>query len=88
VLAGGPRAWSAPDFILGSTCDGLPEIEKLDRRYKPPRLHRAVEVEALGQGVVTGIVRDALDELLPEPLGAVLDREQVERDEWRERLNG
>jgi hypothetical protein len=30
--------------------------------------YEAVEVEALGQGVVTQIVRAALDALLPEPL--------------------
>ncbi|HET8872218.1 MAG TPA: hypothetical protein VFM83_00895, partial [Gaiellaceae bacterium] len=30
--------------------------------------YEAVEVEALGQGVVTEIVRAALDALLPEPL--------------------
>ena len=46
----------------------LPIIEKTDKRFSPPRTTASVEVESLGQGVVTGIVRDALDELLPEPL--------------------
>jgi hypothetical protein len=44
-------------------------------------------VEALGQGTVTALVRDALDALLPEPLDAVRGREQEQRDEWRERLH-
>lgn len=67
---------------------GLEAIEKADGRYKPPRPGWAIEVEALGQGAVTRLVRDALDGLLPEPLVGVLDRERVQRDEWRERLDG
>jgi hypothetical protein len=61
-------------------------IEKTDRRYRPPRLHRAVEVEALGQGAVTALVRDALDALLPESLANVRRRERDERAEWARRL--
>ena len=45
--------------------------------------HPAVEVEALGQGTVTGIVRDALDALLPEPLDVVAAREVGERRRLR-----
>jgi hypothetical protein len=46
-------------------------IEKVDRRYRPPRKHKAIEVESLGQSVVVGMVRAALDALLPEPLADV-----------------
>jgi hypothetical protein len=66
----------------------LEPIEKVDRAYRPPRPGWAIEVEALGQGVVTGLVRDALDKLLPEPLDVIREREQDERDEWRGRLDG
>jgi hypothetical protein len=47
----------------------------------------AVEVEALGQGTVTGIVRAALDALLPEPLEDVQVREDEQKEEWRRRLS-
>jgi len=67
---------------------GLEPVAKEDRRYNPPQAGWAIEVEALGQGVVTRLVRDALDALLPEPLGDVQDRLQVQRDEWKERLDG
>jgi hypothetical protein len=49
------------------------------------RVGNAVEVESLGQGVVTGIVRDALDALLPEPLEHVLVGEESQRVEALER---
>ena len=54
-------------------------VTKIDRRYRPPRAHEAVEVEALGQGVVTSVIRAALNSLLPEPLEDVQVRELVER---------
>jgi hypothetical protein len=56
----------------------LPVVTKQD---KLKGAHDAVEVEALGQGVVTGIVRAALDRLLPQPLEAVQVREQKQRQE-------
>jgi hypothetical protein len=62
-------------------------IMKSDNRYKPPREHPAVETEALQQSVIMQIVRDKLDELLPEPLSDVVEREQREREEIRERFN-
>jgi type I site-specific restriction endonuclease len=37
------------------------------------------EVEALGQARVVALVRDALDERMPEPLFSVLEREDAER---------
>jgi hypothetical protein len=66
----------------------LPVVEKVDKRFSPPKVHAAVEVEALGQGVVTGIIRDALDALLPEPLDAVLVREEEQRREAESKLRG
>jgi hypothetical protein len=49
---------------------------------------REVAYDALGQGVVTAIIRAALDALLPEPLDNVLVREQWEREDALALLNG
>jgi hypothetical protein len=57
----------------------LPVIEKFDNRYKPARLHEAVETEALSQSIIVKIVRDRLDKLLPMPLAKVVKREARER---------
>jgi hypothetical protein len=54
-------------------------IRKADRRYKPPRFHDAIETEALKQNVIVGIIRNALDAELPEPLATVLEREKRQR---------
>ena len=64
----------------------LPVVQKYDGATE--RSYPAVEVEALGQGVVTGIVRAALDSLLPEPLARVLEREHEQRERERRRLSG
>jgi hypothetical protein len=58
--------------LLPEHAAGLPTRTKVDRRHKPSRFHDAVEVEALGQSTVVGLVRAALDALLPEPLDRVL----------------
>jgi hypothetical protein len=58
---------------------GAEPIRKTDRRYTDGRPHEAFEAEALGQEVLSQLVVDALDQLLPEPLGAVLEREAGER---------
>jgi hypothetical protein len=50
--------------------------------------HDAVEVEALGQGRLVALVRDALDGRLSEPLDDVLERERRERDAYARRMNG
>jgi hypothetical protein len=47
---------------------GLTAVWKVDNRYRPARNHEAWEAEALGQGTIQQLVRDALDALLPEPL--------------------
>jgi hypothetical protein len=54
-------------------------IEKLDRRYKPPRRYQAIECEAVGQGVLERLLRGRLDQMLPEPLHDVLEREAQQR---------
>ena len=61
-------------------------IQKPDRRYKPVRVHDAIETEALRQDVIVGIVRAALDAELPEPLDNVLERERRQRATMRRKL--
>jgi hypothetical protein len=63
-----------------------PSIRKADNRYKPPRYHDAVETETLGQELLVEILRRRLDELLPEPLGAVRVRERQQRERVRAAL--
>jgi hypothetical protein len=64
----------------------LPRIVKRDRRYSDERPHEAVETEALSQTIIVQIVRRRLDELLPEPLDRVHEREERERAAIRRRL--
>ena len=56
-------------------------IEKLDARYKPPKVYRAVECEAIGQKTLLKLVQESADRQLPEPLAAVLVREEREAEE-------
>jgi hypothetical protein len=64
----------------------LPVISKPDRRYKPVRYFDAVETEAFGQANIVEAVRARLDELLPEPIDNVLEREQQQRADVAARL--
>jgi hypothetical protein len=58
----------------------LPVIEKRDRRFKDGRgVHEAVETEALSQQLIVAILERRLAALLPEPLEAVLRREERQR---------
>ena len=55
---------------------------KEDKRRKkdsPGRWYEAWEAESLGQGTIVRLVREALDDVLPEPLADVLERERVEQ---------
>jgi hypothetical protein len=61
-------------------------IWKTDGRTK--RGHWAIEVEALGQAELVALVRSQLDELLPEPLAGVREREARERDAVERFLRG
>jgi hypothetical protein len=63
-------------------------IVKRDQRYRDGRPHEAIETEALSQPVLTGILTARLDELTPEPLADVLERERAEREALRELLDG
>jgi hypothetical protein len=64
----------------------LPVIEKIDRRYDPPRSHSATECEALKQSFIVGLVRRRLNALLPEPLAGVREREDAQRTKVRAAL--
>jgi hypothetical protein len=65
---------------------GLPVVSKWDGALR--QHFDAVEVEALGQGVVTEIIRATLDALLPESLVDVLTREERQRRQARAQLRG
>lgn len=62
---------------------GLTRIDKLDKRYKPPRAFPAVETEALKQREIQRILTERLDLELDEPLTEVLEREGRQRAEVR-----
>jgi hypothetical protein len=66
----------------------LEPIRKTDNRYTDGRPHMAVELEALGQRRIGALVRDALDDLLSEPLDDVRVREREEQDALRAILEG
>ena len=57
----------------------LPVMSKLDRRYNDDHPHEAVETEALSQTIIVEIVRNRLEQLLPEPLGSVQLRADAQR---------
>jgi hypothetical protein len=57
----------------------LPVIIKHDRRFSDGGAHEAVETEALSQRVIVDIVRQRLEELLPESLETVHEREREQR---------
>jgi hypothetical protein len=62
-------------------------ITKIDKRFHDGE-HEAIETEALGQSVIVDILRARLDDLLPEQLAAVQEREQRERRRIERLLNG
>ena len=64
----------------------LTPIIKHDARFKNGGAHEAVETEALSQQVIVGLVRARLDELLPQPLAVVHERETAERAQLLKRL--
>jgi hypothetical protein len=66
---------------------GIDPIRKKDKRHKGGKPHWAYEAEALGQGVLIGIVRDFLDSLLLEPIKSVHEREIEERAKLIKLLN-
>lgn len=71
--------------------EGLPSaiIHKRDDRFRGDNGKRgqffdAVETEALGQGVIVSLLRARLDELMPEPIGDVRERQERQRVEVAE----
>ena len=52
------------------------------------REHEAYEAEAFGQGQITELLQTRLDDLLPEPLDDVQEREEEERQLVMDLLNG
>jgi hypothetical protein len=66
---------------------GLPVVSKPDHRYKPVRFFDAVETEALGQREIRRLLEERLEELLPEPLESVRERERQQREEFRRLLS-
>ena len=64
----------------------LTPIIKRDARFKNGGAHEAVETEALSQRVIVETVTNRLDQLLPQPLESVLEREKVERERLRRML--
>lgn len=61
-------------------------ISKADRRYKPTRYFEAVETEAFGQANIVAALQSRLDELMPEPMADVLERQQRQRAQVAEQL--
>jgi hypothetical protein len=66
----------------------LTPIWKTDDRYNDKTPREAWEAEALGQGTIQRLVRDALDTLLPEPLADVVEREEQQRERLAALLDG
>jgi hypothetical protein len=84
VREAGEREWMRVALTAEQVAEhALPVVAKTDRRFRPARVHEAVEVESLGQGVVTRIIRAVLDSLLPEPLRDVQVRRREQRDRVR-----
>jgi hypothetical protein len=78
----GPLVWERLAITAEQVAEhGLPVIPKHDRRYRDGRRHDAVETEALSQQVLTRMLTGHLDDLLPEPLEDVQERERAERAE-------
>jgi hypothetical protein len=59
-------------------------LDKLDKRYKPPKPYEAIECEALGQGVLVRLVRTHLDRMRRkrgfEPIEQVHEKEKKQRE--------
>jgi hypothetical protein len=65
---------------------GLPPKPGTDNRYRDGNPHVSYECEALGQSVLKDMLTERLDELLPEPIEDVLEREEEERQAIRRTL--
>lgn len=82
-----PRYWERLALTEQQVrANNFPVISKPDRRYHPPRYFDAVETETLGQARIVDLLRDRLDELMPEPIDDVLERQTVQREDVAEQL--
>jgi hypothetical protein len=62
-------------------------IRKLDKLYgNGGQYFDAVETEALGQARIVAAFRARLDELMPEPIDDVLERQALQRTQVAEQL--
>jgi hypothetical protein len=61
-------------------------IEKIDRRYKPPKRYEAVECEALGQGVLVRMIRHQLEQMRAERGLPAIEEMQARDEAERERM--
>jgi hypothetical protein len=65
----------------------LPRITKTDQRFKNGGgMHEAVETEALSQRIIVEIVAHRLEQLLPEPLETVHERENEQQQQIQQLL--
>ena len=88
----GPDDWErlaiTPEQTEPLRAAGLRPIEKRRPPFRDGRPHLAWEAEALGQAAIERLVRERLDQLLPEPLERVLERENRQREAVRRILLG
>jgi hypothetical protein len=77
----GPLQWQRVALTREQvTAHNLPQITKHDGRFKNGGgTHQAVETEALKQTVLMNILRDRLNQLIPQPLARVHEREARQR---------
>jgi len=61
-------------------------VSKPDHRFKPARYFDAVETEALRQREIQRLLTERLEEMLPEPMSAVSQREEEQRRDVRRLL--
>jgi hypothetical protein len=84
----GPLDWKRVALTAEQVQTAEPSLPVVTKHDKVKGSHPAVEVEALGQGTVTALIREALDATLPEPLADVRAREDKQREAARRRLRG
>ena len=66
----------------------LPVISKPDRRYRPTRSLTRWKLKRWGRPASSTRCATRLDELMPEPLDDVLERQALQRDQVAEQLRG
>jgi hypothetical protein len=84
----GPLKWTRLALTIEQVREyRVPKKMKLDRRYKDGgKRAAAYETEALSQVVIQDLLREALEERLPEPLEVVRAREERQQNQIRRML--